>query len=125
MQCHPKGGGECFSAESAERQRSATGDQPPEVAVVVVPRFDRGEAVASQIGCERDVLLATELEQQVTTGPQEPRRVLDDAPHDLQAVVTAVERKRRFVTLHVDGEESPVSSRHVRRHCGHDIDDAR
>ena len=51
--------------------------------------------------------------------------MLDDAPHDLQAVVAAVERTRRFVALHVDGEESPFSSRHVRRHCGHDIDDGR
>src|SRR4051794_34662144 len=73
----------------------ATRHQPPEVAVVVVPRLARREPVACEVGCQHDVLFTAELQEQSAAGPEEPRRMGDHATYDAESVVAAVEGAHR------------------------------
>ena len=61
--------------------------------------------MAGEVGCERHVLFAAELQQQVAAGPKEPRHVSSDAAHDTESVVATIEGAHRFVTLHVRREQ--------------------
>ena len=67
------------------------------------------------------MLVATDLQEQVTTGPQQPSRVDDDPAHHIESVGPAVERHARLVGLHVRRQEGQRAGRDVRRHRGHDI----
>ncbi len=93
---------------------SAPRHEAAEVAVVVVPDLGHREAVMRQIGRELLVLHAADLQQQMAIGAQEHRCVLNDPPHDVESVGATVERVRRLVPLHVDGEEVSFTRGDVR-----------
>ncbi len=108
------------AAVSAAPQRRD--DEAAEVAVVVMPRLGRLKPWCVEVGRERVVLRATELEEEATagTGARSPRARRPDARRE--PVVPAVEGEHGLVLLHVGGEQAPVRGGHVRRDRGDHVD---
>ena len=110
-----------LDADGRRRRVQQAGHEPRRYAIIVVPRLDRRESVGASSRL-RTSSCAPPTSRNSDHRFADSDRVLDDATHDRETVVAAVERERRFVALHVGREEATLGGRHVGSDGGDHVD---